>query len=167
MSYGEAYPDYSADAFSDKHAHNHYIFIDATDPEAVVLEESPVGANYGKVGDARVSSTAAQAIASGKMTKEQAKGKKMTGTLKDGKITFPKKTLLFSEREYIAGNWRNADSKGVTSLVLPETTGISSIVADDTTDVEYFNLQGVKVAEPTTGIYIRRTGSKVEKVVVR
>ncbi len=165
--YGEAYPAYDAEAFSAKHAHNHYIFIDATDPDAVVLEESPVGANYGKVGDARVSSTAAQAIASGSMTKDQAKAKKMTGTLKDGKITFPKKTLLFSEREYIAGNWRNADSKGVTSLTLPSTTGISSIVADEAVESEYYNLQGVKVVEPTTGIYIRRTGSKVEKVIVK
>lgn len=33
-------------------------------------------------------------------------------------------------------------------------------------DVEYFNLQGVKVVDPTEGIFIRRQGSKVEKVIL-
>ena len=33
--------------------------------------------------------------------------------------------------------------------------------------VEYFNLQGVRVAAPEAGIFIRRQGNKVEKVVIR
>jgi hypothetical protein len=34
-------------------------------------------------------------------------------------------------------------------------------------DVEWFTLQGVRIAQPEDGIYIRRQGNKVEKVVVR
>jgi hypothetical protein len=165
--YGEGYPDYTAEAFSAKHAHNHYIFIDATDPDAVILEEAPVGADYGKVGDARISSTAAQALANGSMTLSDVKSKKMCGTLKDGTITFPKKTLLFSERSFIAGNWRQADKNGKTALVLPTPTGISSVAAESAQEAVYYNLQGVRVAAPENGIYLRRTGDKVEKVVIR
>lgn len=48
-------------------------------------------------------------------------------------------------------------------------TAIEGVYTDDVnTEVEYFNLQGVRVAEPEQGgIYLRRCGSKVEKVVIR
>lgn len=44
------------------------------------------------------------------------------------------------------------------------TTGIESIEADGTA-AEYFNLQGVRVAQPERGIYIMRRGNKTAKVV--
>lgn len=45
--------------------------------------------------------------------------------------------------------------------------GIDGITVDDQdAPVEYFNLQGVRVANPSNGLYIRRQGNKVEKVVV-
>lgn len=48
------------------------------------------------------------------------------------------------------------------------TTGIEGIEAEAAeAAVEFFNLQGVKVNNPVNGLYIRRQGSKVEKVVVR
>lgn len=49
-------------------------------------------------------------------------------------------------------------------------SGISSAEADiNNADapVEYFNLQGVRVANPEGGIFIRRQGNKVEKVTIR
>ncbi len=47
-------------------------------------------------------------------------------------------------------------------------TGIESVAVDDeNAPVEYFNLQGVKVANPSAGIYIRRQGSKATKVLVK
>lgn len=48
-----------------------------------------------------------------------------------------------------------------------DTTGIADIEAEENGVVEYFNLQGVRVAEPANGLYIRRAGNKVEKVIVR
>jgi len=49
-----------------------------------------------------------------------------------------------------------------------EMSGIEDNVITDEAPVEYFNLQGQPVAEPTPGsVVIRRQGSKVEKVVVR
>lgn len=48
-----------------------------------------------------------------------------------------------------------------------DTTGIADIEAEENGVVEYFNLQGVRVDEPANGLYIRRAGNKVEKVIVR
>lgn len=48
------------------------------------------------------------------------------------------------------------------------TVGIDAIDADDcNAPVEYFNLQGVRVDEPQNGLYIRRQGSTVTKVIVK
>lgn len=47
------------------------------------------------------------------------------------------------------------------------TTGIEGIVVDENATVEYFNLQGVRVANPENGLYIRRQGNKATKVFVK
>ena len=51
----------------------------------------------------------------------------------------------------------------------PVVGGISDIVVEeDNTDapVEYYNLQGIRVAEPANGIFIRRQGNKATKVIL-
>lgn len=53
-------------------------------------------------------------------------------------------------------------------VVFDGGAGVEGVVAEDAdAEVEYFNLQGVKVVNPENGLYIRRQGGKVEKVVVR
>ena len=47
------------------------------------------------------------------------------------------------------------------------STGIDEIEAAENAPVEYFNLQGVRVANPENGLYIRRQGNKVTKVIVK
>ncbi len=49
-------------------------------------------------------------------------------------------------------------------------TGIDNIEAgifDENAPVEYYNLQGVRVAQPTNGVFIKRQGSKVSKLFVK
>lgn len=46
-------------------------------------------------------------------------------------------------------------------------TGITDVEADENAPVEYYNLQGVRVANPESGLYIRRQGSKAVKVLVK
>jgi hypothetical protein len=47
-------------------------------------------------------------------------------------------------------------------------SGIEGVGADSQdAPVEYYNLQGVRVSNPGTGLYIRRQGTKVEKVAIR
>ncbi len=47
--------------------------------------------------------------------------------------------------------------------------GSSSVteLGNDNAPVEYFNLQGVRVNEPTNGLYIRRQGNTVTKVMIQ
>lgn len=47
------------------------------------------------------------------------------------------------------------------------STGLENVNADSAAPVEYYNLQGVRVAEPTAGVYIRRQGNTTRKVVVK
>lgn len=46
-------------------------------------------------------------------------------------------------------------------------SGIDDIVVDENAPVEYFNLQGVRVENPENGLFIRRQGGKVSKVIIR
>ena len=45
-------------------------------------------------------------------------------------------------------------------------SGIEEIDADVNAPVEYYNLQGVKVANPSNGIFIKKQGNKATKVVL-
>lgn len=57
------------------------------------------------------------------------------------------------------------ESKAVKATVY-DNSGISGVAADENFHVEYFNLQGIRVDSPRTGnVYIRRQGSKVQKVI--
>lgn len=47
-----------------------------------------------------------------------------------------------------------------------ETTGIENVSVDAAVEVEYFNLQGIRVANPENGVFIRRQGKEVKKVVL-
>ncbi|MGN1251344.1 MAG: hypothetical protein ACI4US_00515 [Muribaculaceae bacterium] len=47
-------------------------------------------------------------------------------------------------------------------------TGVDDILSDDANaPVEYYNLQGVRVANPESGLYIRVQGKKATKVLVK
>lgn len=56
----------------------------------------------------------------------------------------------------------------VTKVALMDmgVSGIDEVIEEDT-PVEYYNLNGMKVIEPSAGIYIRRKGNNVTKVVIR
>ena len=69
---------------------------------------------------------------------------------------------------FVVSIFNNAPSLYVTNYEKVEgTTGIADIVADENAPVEYFNLQGIRVDNPENGLYIRRQGNKVTKVIVK
>ncbi|MDE6468415.1 MAG: hypothetical protein K2L28_05895, partial [Muribaculaceae bacterium] len=77
-----------------------------------------------------------------------------TSILDGHKVTL---TVTLSE----AGNHSyTLEDKGVA-------TGVEGVEADANASVEFFNLQGVRVANPENGIFIRRQGNKVTKVAIR
>ena len=75
-------------------------------------------------------------------------------------ITEPGTLMYYAEK-----NGVKSTPKSLT-VTNSNTTGIADIEAAGEA-VEYFNLQGVRVANPRNGLYIRRQGSKVEKIIVK
>ena len=65
------------------------------------------------------------------------------------------------------------DKEEGTDYVLPilyivdGTSAAATIEADFNAPVEYYNLQGIRVANPENGIFIRRQGNKATKVLVK
>lgn len=60
------------------------------------------------------------------------------------------------------------DTKITLNYELTATSGIDNVtVADENAPVEYYNLQGVRVANPESGLYIKRQGNKAIKVLVK
>ncbi|MDE6339452.1 MAG: hypothetical protein K2K97_06665 [Muribaculaceae bacterium] len=45
--------------------------------------------------------------------------------------------------------------------------GVADVMVDENAPVEYFNLQGVRVANPANGLYIVRQGNKVTKQIIK
>lgn len=66
--------------------------------------------------------------------------------------------------------FKNIGEQPFAVLVVEYTQGgssaITDIAADENAPVEYFNLQGIRVDNPTSGLYIKRQGSKVTKVIM-
>ena len=62
--------------------------------------------------------------------------------------------------------WDNNGGKDYSFKIAP-ASGIDAVVADTDASVEYFTLQGVRVAIPEAGIYLCRKGDKVTKVIIR
>lgn len=46
-------------------------------------------------------------------------------------------------------------------------SGVEELASDENAPVEFYNLQGVRVANPESGIFIRRQGNKTSKVLVK
>ena len=71
------------------------------------------------------------------------------------------KTLAVGGVDYATLNWMTED----------QISGVEDVIVDNIEDsnapVEYFNLQGVRVENPSTGLYIKRQGNKVTKVIIR
>lgn len=77
----------------------------------------------------------------------------------------PKRIRFYVTAVDAAGN-----TSKISNSIVTEATSEAGIVevetADDNAPVEYFNLQGIRVVNPSNGIFIRRQGSKTSKVIL-
>lgn len=66
---------------------------------------------------------------------------------------------------YLA-NLKTGEIENACMIPSAKRAGVEKVIATETTDapVEYFNLQGIRVANPDHGIFIRRQGNKATKV---
>lgn len=166
--YGEAYPKASKNKHEATHTHNHYLYINASDPEKVVVEFSPLAIDFGD-GSMYANSMVNYLLDRGATEADVADyyGKYDTATRT---ITVPAKSLIIGESGYEYGSPGLGNSNNLFKVVLPESAGVDDIISDSNADapVEYFNLQGVRVANPAAGqLVIKRQGSEVTKMVVR
>ncbi len=80
-------------------------------------------------------------------------------------------TISFPQYSMIAAMGQSAAYGCHTPSVLVINKGDAGVdgveIDNSNAPVEYFNLQGVKVAEPSNGLYIVRQGNKVTKQVIR
>lgn len=85
------------------------------------------------------------------------------------KYTVPAQVLntIITVTPYNAEGEKLADRAASVMLVNADTTGVIDVTVAGEGEVEYFNLQGVRVANPESGLYIRRQGKQVSKVYLR
>ncbi|MEE0980007.1 MAG: hypothetical protein UH625_11460, partial [Muribaculaceae bacterium] len=99
------------------------------------------------------------------------------GTNSSKNVTAP------TEGNWVAPVW-TAPAGGVDEVTFPakgtlqistititcdkKLSGVEDVIdSDNNAPVEFFNLQGVRVENPENGLYIRRQGNKVSKVIIR
>lgn len=86
-------------------------------------------------------------------------------TLEDDVITIPISVFDVSAACTSAYSWNGAQYK-TSKITLPEGTGIATVTVDNNAPVEYYNLQGIKVANPAHGnVYIRCQNGVATKVI--
>lgn len=77
------------------------------------------------------------------------------------------KYTLLIPRGLIKLNGENpANDLRFVYTVDPTFSGVSTIAPDAAT-AEYFDLNGIRVVSPTTGIYIKKSNNKVEKIIIK
>lgn len=91
-------------------------------------------------------------------------------TEEDGKtvITIPNARFNYLTSPNNILNWTNLADKMKSTITIDALVGVESVIVDQANEaVEYYNLQGIRVVEPSNGLYIVRQGSKATKQVVK
>ena len=87
---------------------------------------------------------------------------------KSGSMTFvkvSKNTTVAANTAYLEGSSWYSSMKLSVDNENPEVSGVEGVEAENS-EVEYYNLQGVKVENPEKGIFIKKQGNKTTKVVL-
>lgn len=143
---------------------NGHLCIDITDPNIVVV---PMQAS-GIVFNAAYGPTTLVSVSY--ISDEIEDDEKIV--LKDGVIDFGERSILFNfpnSSELDPNSGYNFKFCKASKLTLPDDTngaGVENVDVNTNDKVEYFNLQGIRVENPTHGLYIRRAGKKAEKILL-
>ena len=165
--YGPAYPHYqnlvNDDNIPEGHNHHHYVVVDASDPEKVFIEASPLGADFG-YGQVILFSEGWFSMQTGANLNdpEVLEG---FGKIENGKITF----LGGAINLYMpAFGMPKGNIKHKFYIQIPDTGSVDGVVADNEGETVYYNVSGMPVANPdVSGVYVKVKGGKAEKVYVK
>lgn len=134
--------------------HDHYLYLDISDPKQVRIPRSPSGFDMGNgiiipwsVCDAyHYTANEQQASGYGVITYDR----------RSRTLDMPPLSLLAGETEREFCNFF-FNFQGNGKLIFPESNGID-LTTDDEAPVEWFDLTGIKVSNPGSGVYIMRQG---------
>lgn len=165
--FGEYYPLNDADEYES--TMNHYIVIDATDPDMVMMDMQFTGNDWGG-GYFVIVGRASYEIFAGT---DPSKVKDHAGVLSNNTISFPEQGILCWCPNWAAfggnpGSLYYTNISGKTSIEVPVVTSvIDSVAVERNEETRYYNLQGVSVQNPEKGTpVIEVRGSNARKIVL-
>lgn len=137
------------------------IILDASNPNDVVIELQNSGIVLQDMGTCYVASA-------GEVLEDPSQGAAIT--MKDNRIEFPAKSVWMYFPQYKQDSvYYNGEQTEPGYLELPtDDSGVADVLIDENAPVEYYNLQGVRIASPAQGeLVIIRQGSKATKSIIR
>lgn len=57
------------------------------------------------------------------------------------------------------------NANGYIKTITPENSGIENIFPEDNSPIEYYNMHGIRVTKPQKGLYIKKQGHKISKIL--
>ena len=148
--------------------HNHYIYLDASRPNAVLLEACPTGIYDPRIFASYLTSKAYEEKRIGKLQPEWIG---MCGKLENGVISFPKESIGVRIPDYTAAlgtdyiYWVNYNEEFKVEL---PNTAVETIGTDIDTPVEYYDFQGMRLDNPADGTpVIMVKGGHASKIIYR
>lgn len=145
---------------------NEDFLIDATDPDFVTCPLQEAGFDMPEYGPFAMASAGATWVHDSGISKDEFRNRfpELVVTLRNGIISFPPNSVVFNFPQLDFTHFYSAEHPSIALVALPghhvSEVGVQQTIVD-TTDlpVEYYNLQGVRIAAPNNGICIRRQGS--------
>ncbi len=150
-----------------------YIVFDITDPEFVMVKTCVYSGfediYYGKYYFYNYEAYVAEYLAPNtplEEIKEIIKKNGLTSTYKDGIVELTNCIFGYTEFAFAGYSWTGT-MKARIALPGYSLSGVKDVAIDNNAPVEYYNLQGIKVENPESGLYIRRQGNETSKVFIR
>lgn len=136
------------------------IVLDTTNAANVLIELQSTGISAGELGECYIASTS-------EVLADPSKGNLIT---KNGdRIEFPTKSIWLYFPSYAQESvFYNTDQTEPGYLIITGGVGVEDITIDANAPVEYYNMQGMRVANPEKGqLVIARQGEKAVKMIVK
>lgn len=154
-----------------------YLEFDISDPDCVIIPTQPTGHVDEEYGAASVQNFVGMYIASG-FGKDDAYAAITPGKEGEHICTYDDKTKVITIPVNAAfttfakddSYWNVGKAHGAADsyIVMPGSAGIDTVISEDSNaPVEYYNLQGIRIDNPSSGqLVIRRQGSDVKKIIM-
>lgn len=163
------YAGYEDNYIENHEGHNHYIYIHAENPQAVWVENTPLGIDFGDgYGEGRVTSNVAMLLEYGYSLEEAIEGSgEEIGRVSNNVIEFSKWGLWVGQTGWFNGDWTPTGQNFRVNL--SAVSGIESVINNDSknSEPEYYNLQGMRIEQPANGLYIEKCGNTITKRIVK